>query len=122
MCLSVYSLQIIRIVVGLMEAIINGVMQFLLRRIVNIKLLQALMDLANDPAKALGLARRANKPPDEPGVIVRIPFARDKTTVSAADVHRLYGEASAGPAGQAHGTPQLSRTSSKPPSPPQTDE
>lgn len=88
------ELQIIVITVAVIEGVINFLVQFLLRRIVNVNALQGLLNLAQDPKRALGLAKRSGNPPPEPGTIVKVtPLSIDKTTaLSASDVQDKYAE------------------------------
>jgi len=74
--------QIVRIVLACIETALNFVVQFLLRRVINVKKLQALLDAASDPRTMAGLARPADRASNEPGNIVTMPsWARDTTTV-----------------------------------------
>jgi hypothetical protein len=68
-------------VLSLLEWLVNALLQFLLRKVINIALLQALLDAAADPKAVFGLARRADEPSDEPGTIVSIQWASDITVV-----------------------------------------
>lgn len=64
--------QIVRIVLAVVEGVINFLVQFLLRRVINVKKLQALLDAASDPRTVVGLARKADFPSNEPGNVVAI--------------------------------------------------
>ena len=50
--------RVLKLVVGLIESIVNGLIQYLLRKIVDARRLQALLDAAHDPKSVLGLAKR----------------------------------------------------------------
>lgn len=58
--LALASSQVLALAVGLVEAIINFLIQYLLRKVLNVRRLQAFLDLAHDPKQALGLARRTD--------------------------------------------------------------
>jgi len=98
--LALNAHKVIQIVIAIFEGVINFLLQFLLRRIINVRALQALLDLAHDPLKALGLAKRAHNPPTEPGTIVLVlPLAPDKTsTTSASLVQEAYASDESAPA------------------------
>eukprot|EP00316_Scyphosphaera_apsteinii_P000709 CAMPEP_0119338542 /NCGR_PEP_ID=MMETSP1333-20130426/96327_1 /TAXON_ID=418940 /ORGANISM="Scyphosphaera apsteinii, Strain RCC1455" /LENGTH=529 /DNA_ID=CAMNT_0007349855 /DNA_START=48 /DNA_END=1637 /DNA_ORIENTATION=+ len=70
--------KIVELLVGLIEFLLNTLVHFLLRRVMDLKKLQKLLDLAADPISALRLSKRADSPSDEPGNIV---WARDCTLV-----------------------------------------
>lgn len=56
--LAVSAPRVLELAVRFVEALANGLVQYLLRKVLNVKRLQALADVAHDPRRAMGLARR----------------------------------------------------------------
>ena len=76
---AIDAAQLVAIVLSLLAWVLNTLVQFLLRRFINVQRLQLLLDAATRPGTALGIARRAKQPSDEPGNIVSVPWAHDST-------------------------------------------
>ena len=89
--LALAAASVLELLVWLIERIVNGLVQYLLRKVLSVRRLQALLDVAHDPKRVLGLAARSDSSvAQELGQLVHWKY--DETAVvPAPPIHSACG-------------------------------
>ena len=77
--------RVLELAVAAIQFVINTTLQFLLRRVINVRRLQMLADAAHDPKKALGLSKKGEAEATR-GILRIVPWSTDTTLATGCEL------------------------------------